>query len=57
MPSSGGGVKADGIRMELGQIGPGHRWGRRNSDIWLIAIVVNVGLALFFLIVVFNILG
>jgi hypothetical protein len=53
MPSSGG-VKADGIRME---IGPGHRWGRRNSDIWLIAIAEIVGLALFFLIVVFNILG
>ncbi|HTY53192.1 MAG TPA: hypothetical protein VMB35_08350 [Methanomicrobiales archaeon] len=51
------GVKADGVRKELGQIGPGRRWGRRNSDVLLIALAVIVGLALFFLIVFFNILG
>jgi len=50
-------IKDNGVRKEIGEIGPEHRWGRTNNSLWFIILAVIAGLAFFFLMIFLGILS
>ena len=50
-------ISEDGVRKEIGEIGPKYRWGRPNDSLGLIILAVIAGLAFFILMILLGILS